>query len=104
MRDHGYDLAWYLKTNWPAIGPLLAGKLKFYCGDMDGLYLNLAVYKIQEILEELENPNYAGSFEYGRPLKGHGWQPMSDSDLSRMMAARVQEQTPPHDRPLRWLY
>jgi hypothetical protein len=104
MRDHNYDLAYYLKSNWPTLGPLLAGKLKFYCGDEDGLYLNLAVYKIQELLEELKNPGYGGSFEYGRPLKGHGWQPMTDSDLSRMMAARVQEQTPAQDRPLRWLY
>ena len=27
MRDHGYDLRYYIETNWPKIGPDLVGKL-----------------------------------------------------------------------------
>lgn len=87
MRRHGYDLRYYVQTNWDKIGQQLVGKLHVYCGDMDNLYLNLAVYLLQKSLESSKKPYYAGSFEYGRPLKGHGWQPMPDSDLVRVMAA-----------------
>lgn len=86
MRDHGYDLCDYLATHWQAIGPDLVGKLHFYVGDMDSYYLNLAVYLFQDFLASTQNPHYPGSFEYGRPMKGHGWQPMSNADLVRMMA------------------
>ena len=81
MRDHNYDLLYYLKTNWPQIGQKLKGKLHFYCGDMDGYYLNLGVYELEKFLESTKNPYYEGSFEYGRPLQGHGWNPMTTSQL-----------------------
>src|SRR5690348_910912 len=29
-RDKGFDLTWYLKANWPKIGPSLAGKMHVY--------------------------------------------------------------------------
>ena len=82
MRDHGYDLTYYLKSNWGKIGPQLKGKLHLYVGDMDNYYLNLAVY----MLEDLLKPTDAGAtFEYGRPMKGHGWQPMTNAELVKMM-------------------
>jgi enterochelin esterase-like enzyme len=82
MRDHGYDLAAYLKANWASLGPKLEGKLHLYCGDMDNFYLNLAVYQLEEQLKALGSD---ATFEYGRPMKGHGWHPMSNEDLVRMM-------------------
>ena len=33
----------------------------------------------------MKNPPANSTFEYGRPMKGHGWQPMSNADLVRMM-------------------
>lgn len=92
-RDH-YDIREYLARNWSRVGTDLAGKIHVYCGDMDNYYLNLAVYLLQDFLEQTTNPAYGGSFDYGRPLKGHGWQPMSDAELVRIMAAHIAQHAP----------
>jgi hypothetical protein len=89
MRDHGYDLRYYLEQNWATIGPKLVGKLHIYCGDMDNYYLNLAVYKLEDGLNRLSNPAYGGSFEYGRPMKGHGWTPLNQAQLLTVMANHI---------------
>jgi len=86
MRDHGYDLTYYMKTNWAKLGPQLKGKLHLYCGDMDNYYLNLAVYMLEDFLKTTDAN---ATFEYGRPMKGHGWHPMSNAELVKMMAAEV---------------
>ena len=84
-RDHGYDLVWNMKTNWPKIGPQLAGKIHMYVGDMDNHYLNLAVYIMEEEAKHLTNPPANFVFDYGRPMKPHGWQPMTNVEMVRMM-------------------
>lgn len=94
MRDRGYDLRYYLEQNWPKIGSQLAGKIHLYCGDMDNFYLNLAVYRMEEFLKKTNNPAYGGSFEYGRPMKGHGWHPMNQAQLLRMMADHINKNAP----------
>lgn len=94
MRDHGYDLRYYAETHWHTIGPPLIGKLHLYCGDMDNLYLNLSVYLFQQFLQGSTNPHYAGSFEYGRPGKGHGWQPMTNAQLVKQMAEQITGSAP----------
>jgi hypothetical protein len=86
MRDHGYDLTYYMKTNWKKLGPQLKGKLHFYCGEMDNYYLNVAVYMLEDFLKTTDA---GATFEYGRPMKGHGWHPMSNAELVRMMGAQV---------------
>jgi hypothetical protein len=86
-RDRGYDLTDNLVRNWSRIGTSLAGKLHVYVGDMDNYYLNLAVYRMDEAASTLTNPTANFTFEYGRPVKGHGWQPMTNADLVRMMDA-----------------
>lgn len=94
MRDHGYDLRYYLEKNWPVIGPQLVGKLHLYCGDMDNFYLNLAVYKLEDFLRRTTSPSYGGSFEYGRPMKGHGWSPLNQAELLRVMADAISRNMP----------
>ncbi len=94
MRDHGYDLRYYLEQNWARIGPQLVGKLHLYCGDMDNFYLNLAVYRLEDFLKNTSNPAYGGSFVYGRPMKGHGWHPMNQAQLVQMMAAHITGNAP----------
>ena len=102
MRDHGYDLRYYIQDNWARIGPGLTGKLHIYCGDMDNYYLNLAVYLLEDFLKNTTDPFYAGSFEYGRPMKGHGWHPMSWPDLIRMMADHITRNAPSGEHPESW--
>lgn len=94
MRDHGYDLTADLEKNWARIGPQLVGKLHLFCGDMDNYYLNLAVYNLENFLKNSKNPNYEGSFEYGRPMKGHGWSPYTATELVKVMAAAVETNRP----------
>lgn len=94
MRDHGYDLRFYLEKNWATIGPQLVGRLHLYCGDMDNYYLNLAVYKLEDFLKRTMNPPYGGSFEYGRPMKGHGWSPLNQAELLQVMADYIKRNAP----------
>jgi hypothetical protein len=93
-RDQGYDLTHYLSQNWPRIGPDLVGKINLFCGDMDEYYFNLSIYGLEEVLESTANPYYAGSFQYGRPLQGHGWRPMDQVEQIRVMAAHVARNAP----------
>lgn len=93
MRDHGYDLHYYLEQNWPRIGPQLAGKIHLYCGDMDNFYLNLAVYRLDDFLRTA-NPAYGGSFEYGRPMKGHGWTPLNQAELLTTIGNYITQHSP----------
>jgi hypothetical protein len=88
-RDHGYDLTHYLRTAWSRVGRHLAGKIRVYTGDMDNFYLNLAVYRMQAALDSVANPRAGAVFEYGRPMKPHGWQPFTNAELVRMMAREV---------------
>lgn len=91
MRDNGYDLRYNLEKNWKQIGPDLVGKIHVYCGDMDNYYLNLAVYHLEDFLKAADQPRANAVFEYGRPMKPHGWQPFTNVELVRMMAARINQ-------------
>lgn len=103
-RDHGFDLRYYLEKNWTTVGPQLAGKLNVYVGDMDNYYLNLAVYQLQDFLKTTSGPKSDAVFEYGRPMRGHGWQPMSDAELVRMMAKRITDSAPNGVDVASWKY
>jgi hypothetical protein len=107
MRDHGYDLTAYLKQNWSrgrGIGPQLLGKIHVEVGDMDNFYLNLAVYDLQEFLKTTHDPHYEGSFEFGRPEKGHGWQSMTQENLIRTMASHITKNAPAGEDTSAWKY
>ncbi|MEW6126861.1 MAG: alpha/beta hydrolase-fold protein [Acidobacteriota bacterium] len=94
MRDNGYDLRYNLEKNWSKNGNDLVGKIHVYCGDMDNYYLNLAVYLLEDFLKVADNPKAEAVFEYGRPMKAHGWQPFTNAELVRMMAARINKTLP----------
>jgi hypothetical protein len=51
--------------------------------------LNLAVYLLEDFLKTVEDPAASATFEYGRPLKPHGWQPFTNAELIRLMATRI---------------
>ena len=104
MRDHGFDLGAYLQKHWTTLGPQLVGKLHFYAGDMDNFYLNMAVYQVEDFLRTTQNPHYTGSFEYGRPLKGHGFRPTSTGDMLRVMAEHITKNAPAGTSTTEWNY
>jgi hypothetical protein len=102
MRDHGYDLRYYLEQNWPRIGPQLVGKLHILTGDYDDFFLAPAVYLMQDFLDGTNAPAYGGDFRYGRPMKGHGWQPMTTANLLREIAAHIAKNAPPGEPTASW--
>ena len=104
MRENGYDLRQYIEKNWPTIGPKLVGKIRIYCGDMDHFYLGDAVYLLEDALKRTNTPYYGGEFVYGRPMKGHGWQPMTNAELIRMMAAHIVKNAPRGENTAAWHY
>jgi len=88
MSDHSYDLAWYLKQNWSKIGLQLKGKIHVFVGDMDNFYLNIAVYMLEDYLKTTDA---AATFDYGRPMKGHGYTPRTSAEMIPLMAAQVEK-------------
>jgi len=104
MRDHGFDLGYDLRTNWKTLGPKLRGKLHLYVGDMDNYYLNLAVYDVEEFLKSATDPPYEGDIQYGRPEKGHGWQPATQEEMVRWMADHITKSAPQGADTKSWKY
>jgi S-formylglutathione hydrolase FrmB len=104
MRDHGYDLRYYLAQNWAKIGPQLVGKIHVDVGDMDNFYLNLAVYDLQAFLDAILEPRSQATFNFGRPEKGHGWQHATRAELVREMAAQVTRNAPRGVDTKSWKY
>jgi hypothetical protein len=104
MRSHGYDLTYYLKQNWSWLGPKLERKLHIYVGDMDSYYLNLAVYDLQNFLAHTTNPHYTGTFGFGRPEKGHGWEPVNQETMVRWMADHITRNAPAGTNSAVWKY
>jgi hypothetical protein len=88
FKSHDYDLRDYLERNWAKLGPRLRGKIHLFVGDYDTFYLNLAVYRMEEFLNRASPPADA-EFVYGRPMKPHGWQPWTNAQLIRIMAAQA---------------
>jgi len=103
-RDQGYDLVHYLKTNWSEIGPELVGKIHMLVGDMDNYYFNMPVYALENFLAATESPHYTGSFQYGRPLKEHGWHPMNRAELLKIMADHISKNAPRGEDKGMWRY
>jgi hypothetical protein len=53
-----------------------------------------SIFLLEEFLESTTDPYYAGAFGYGRPMKGHGWQPWSNADLMGTMAEHIAARAP----------
>ena len=103
MRDSGYDLRDYAQRNWVKIGPKLVGKLHFASGDMDETQVTNSLYLLEDFLKSTSNPYYGGSFEYGRPMKGHEWRPTTQTVLVKSMAEQIAKHAP-KDASTAWIY
>ena len=67
-------------------------------------YLNLAVYLTEDFLKNTKDPYYAGSFDYGRPLKGHGKRPATAGDMIRQMADAITKNASAGEPTSSWKY
>lgn len=94
MREKGFDLTEHTRRNWATLGPKLAGKLRFFSGEQDEFFLNLGVYKFEEMLSQTSNPRAEATFAYGRPKKGHNWHLTDFSQMVRDMAEHVERNAP----------
>lgn len=94
-RDHNFDLSYYMRTHWSTLGPKLAGKLHFYSGDADNFALNVAMYRLENWLNDETAPVSDATFQYGRPMKGHIWVAMTQTELVNGIAAQVAANSPP---------
>ena len=104
MRAKGYDLSGYARDNWPTLGSKLRGKINMFAGEMDDFYLNLGVYRFQEMVAELAGADYPIRFEYGRPKKGHNWHHTDWAGVVREIAAYVRKIAPPGAPLADWNY
>jgi hypothetical protein len=66
--------------------------------------LNLAVYKLEEFLRGARDPRSDATFDYGRPLKGHGQRPTSTGDMLRQMADAITTHAPTGQATDSWRY
>jgi len=104
MREKGFDLSGYARDNWATLGPKLRGKLHFFAGEMDDFYLNLAVYRFQEMIAEVAGKDYPIRFEYGRPKKGHNWHHTDWAGVVREVADHVRKNAPAGAPVDQWNY
>jgi hypothetical protein len=104
MREHGYDLTDYVRTNFATLGPKLDGKLNFISGEMDNFYLNQGVYDFEDMIHEVAPKDFRITFTYGRPKKGHGWHAVSFSEMIRQMADHVKATAPQGEDVAQWNY
>lgn len=109
-----YDLRHILERDWDKLGEKLKGKINIYCGDMDNYYLNNAVYKMEEFLENTSDPYYEGEVLYGDRAE-HCWNgdPKEPNHISRLrynsmyvpkIMKRIAESAPPGADLKSWRY
>jgi hypothetical protein len=87
-----YDLRIQLESNWPALAPRLAGKLRIWIGEADNYFLNNAVHLFEASLGRLAPP-FDGRIHYG-PGRGHCWSGLSESEIMREMMMAIEKRRP----------
>src|ERR1035437_5701757 len=87
-REH-YDLSYIMQRDWKTRGLKRVAKTHFKVGPRDTFYLDGAVRLTQQVLENTNNPYYAGDFEYG-PHQPHGY--WGDPGLPQFVGRSVAQQ------------
>ena len=87
------DLADYLQRNWATVGPLVAGRMFFYCGLADNFYYNYPTQLFQDLTKGLTDPKPGFTFRYG-PHGVHVWLPMTEVELITEVADYMAAQAP----------
>lgn len=76
-----YDIRLILQSNWPQLGPQLAGKLHLFCGDRDDFFLEQAFYRLRDALQELGSDAHIEIVPGG----SHGLGPATWLEVARQM-------------------
>ena len=111
-KEH-YDLSAILQRDWATLGPKLKGKLHIYVGSADSVFLNDAVYYLEDFLKTA-NPPYDGEVKYGERAE-HCWNgdPNLPNYLSRLhyntmylprILERMERTAPPGADLTSWRY
>jgi len=74
------DLDLYLQKHWATVGPLVAGRMFFWCGTWDEFLYNYPTRLFQKETARLTHPRADISFAWGK-REGHGWMPMGPDGL-----------------------
>ena len=86
----------YLRGHWDDVGPLVAGRMFFWCGTMDDFFYDNPTRLFEEQTGTFSDPKADFSFEWGEG-QGHGWMPMTIpelmTDMATYMAAHAPEGT-----------
>jgi hypothetical protein len=112
-KEH-YDLSAILQRDWATLGSKLQGKLHIYVGSADTIFLNSAVYYLEDFLKSTTNPPYEGEVKYGDRAE-HCWNgdPNLPNHLSRLhyhtmylpkILERMQKTAPPGADLTSWRY
>jgi hypothetical protein len=112
-KEH-YDLSAILQRDWATLGSKLQGKLHIYVGSADTIFLNSAVYYLEDFLKSTTNPPYEGEVKYGDRAE-HCWNgdPNLPNYLSRLhyhtmylpkILERMQKTAPPGADLTSWRY
>jgi hypothetical protein len=107
--DHAVARAWkpndldlYLQKHWAAVGPLVAGRMFFWCGTWDAFLYQYPTQLFEETTATFNHPQADFSFAWGE-REGHPWMPMGPDglivDMADYMAAHA-----PDDGDLRGWY
>ncbi len=88
-----HDLGEYARRNWPMLQGKLRGKLRFYVGETDEYHRAEGVHAFEDFVRGASGPGYPIGFTYGLQ-KGNGWQPMTNAELVRDMAAAIRKNAP----------
>ncbi len=75
-----------------------------FAGEQEDFFLNLAVYKFEDMIREVGGADYPIRFEYGRPKKGHNWHHKDWAGVVREMAEHVRKTAPAGEDVSGWNY
>jgi hypothetical protein len=111
--DH-WDLTAVLQRDWATLGPKLEGKIHVQAGEGDTYFLNNAVHRMKNMLDQTRNPHSDANFQFG-PGAPHCYTGGPDEytmqENNRTWAQRVLPQmaahmknTAPQGADMSWVY
>lgn len=111
-KEH-YDLSHIMQRDWATLGPKLHGKLRLYVGELDNIYLNLAVMDVEKFLKQASPPadavvDYGARAEHcwnGDHTRDNGYARLRYAQMSMpWFVERILKSAPPNADVKSWRY